>query len=236
MPFRSFAADDIFISYTRLDASTYAAGLADELTKKGFSCFIDKLGTDPDQDLPDMLRRKIKSCAMLVVVGTERAATRETIMDEVREFLQARRSPSVVPIDFGGAVYRATWYPLVEGIAPEPEKNPMALDDGEPSQSVLSRIEKQFAYRRRNQRLRRAALGMAVLFAVLLLAGVGASVYARQQIVLANAEKVRAQNARAEAGAARADAATPVCRRGSAPRAPRRPPPCASGPPSPTLP
>ena len=76
MPFRSLAADDIFISYTRLDASTYAAGLADELTKKGFSCFIDKLGTDPNKDLPDMLLRKLKSCAMLVVVGTDRAATR----------------------------------------------------------------------------------------------------------------------------------------------------------------
>jgi WD40 repeat protein len=201
MRFRSLAADDIFISYTRLDASTYAAGLADELTKKGFSCFIDKLGTDPDKDLPDMLRRKIKSCAMLVVVGTERAATRETIAEEVSEFLATGRRASVVPIDFGGAVYSATWYPLVEGIAPEPEKNPEALDDGEPSPSVLSRIEKQFNYTRRNQRLRRAAIGMAVLLTFLLLAGIGAGVYARQQIVQAN-------NARTEADAAKRDAAT----------------------------
>ena len=206
MPFRSLAADDIFISYTRLDASTYAAGLADELTKKGFSCFIDKLGTDPDKDLPDTLRRKIKSCAMLVVVGTERAATRQTIADEVGEFLQAGRRSSVVPIDFGGAVYRASWYPLVEGVAPEPEKNPEALDDGEPSPSVLSRIEKQFNYTRRNQRLRRAALGTAVLVALLLLAGVGAGVYARQQLGLANAEREGARLARMEADAARADA------------------------------
>ena len=207
MPFRSLAADDIFISYTRLDASTYAAGLADELTKKGFSCFIDKLGTDPDKDLPDMLLRKLKSCAMLVVVGTERAATRQTIADEVREFLQTGRKSSVVPVDFSGAIYRATWYPLVEGIAPEPEKNPTALDDGEPSLSVVSRIEKQFNYTRRNQRLRRAAISMAVIFALLVLAGVGAGVYARQQIVLANTERERAGQARAEAEKAQKDAA-----------------------------
>ena len=207
MPFRSLAADDIFISYTRLDASTYAAGLADELTKKGFSCFIDKLGTDPDKDLPDMLLRKLKSCAMLVVVGTERAATRQTIADEVREFLETGRKSSVVPIDFSGAIYRASWYPLVEGIAPEPEKNPMALDDGEPSLSVVSRIEKQFNYTRRNQRLRRAAISMAVIFALLVLAGVGAGVYARQQIVLANTERERAGQARAEAEKAQKDAA-----------------------------
>ena len=196
MPLRSLAADDIFISYTRLDASTYAAGLADELTKKGFSCFIDKLGTDPDKDLPDMLRRKIKSCAMLVVVGTDRAATRATIADEVKEFLQTGRRSSIVPIDFDGAVYRATWYPLVEGIAPEPEKNREALDDGEPSPSVISRIEKQFNYTRRNQRLRRAAIGMTVLLTFLLLAGVGAAVYARQQIVLARQARSEAEEAK----------------------------------------
>ena len=199
MPFRSLAADDIFISYTRLDASTYAAGLADELTKKGFSCFIDKLGTDPDKDLPDMLLRKLKSCAMLVVVGTERAASRQTIADEVKEFLATGRKSSVVPIDFGGAIYRASWYSLVEGVAPEPEKNPTALDDGEPSPSVLSRIEKQFNYTRRNQRLRRAATSMAVVFALLLLASIGAGVYARQQIVLAREARAAADSAMSDA-------------------------------------
>lgn len=204
MPFRSFAADDIFISYTRLDASTYAAGLADELTKKGFSCFIDKLGTDPDKDLPEMLRRKIRSCAMLVIVGTERAGARPTIEAEVREFLLSGRRSSIVPIDFGGAVYEARWYGLVEGIAPEPEKNAEALDDGEPSPSVVSRIEKQFKYRRRDQRLRRATIGTAALLALLLLASVAASVYAAKQLDAAReADKAAkaADRAAREAGA-----------------------------------
>ncbi|HEU4934109.1 MAG TPA: TIR domain-containing protein, partial [Pyrinomonadaceae bacterium] len=203
MPFRSLAADDIFISYTRLDASTYAAGLADELTKKGFSCFIDKLGTDPNKELPDMLLRKLKSCAMLVVVGTDRAASRQTITDEVRNFLETGRKSSIVPIDFDGSIYRANWYSLIEGIAPEPEKNPTALDDGEPSPSVVSRIEKQFNYTRRNQRLRRAAISMAIVFALLLLAGVGAGVYARKQLVLANAASEAADKARSEAESGR---------------------------------
>lgn len=206
MAFRSFAADDIFISYTRLDASTYAAGLADDLMKKGFSCFIDKLGTDPDKDLPDMLRRKIRSCAMLVIVGTERAGTRPTIEEEVREFLLNGRRSSIVPIDFGGAVYKARWYALVEGIAPEPETNADALDDGEPSPSVVSRIEKQFKYTRRNQRLRRVTIGTAALLAILLLASVAAGVYARQQIAAAREAGARAEQARAEADVARSEA------------------------------
>jgi hypothetical protein len=40
MSLRLLSADDIFISYARRDSSTYASGLADELTKRGFSCFI----------------------------------------------------------------------------------------------------------------------------------------------------------------------------------------------------
>jgi WD40 repeat protein len=206
MRFRSFAADDIFISYTRLDASTYAAGLADELTKDGFSCFIDKLGTDPDKDLPGMLRRKIKSCAMLVIVGTERAATRSTIEDEIREFLLTGQRSSIVPIDFGGAVYNARWYGLVEGVAPEPEKNVDALDDGEPSPPVVSRIKKQFKYLRRNQRLRRLTIGTAALLTLLLIASVVAGVYANQQIASARDASARAERERSDAEVARREA------------------------------
>ena len=203
MQFRSLAADDIFISYTRLDASTYATGLADELTKKGFSCFIDKLGTDPDKDLPGMLLRKIRNSAMLVVVCTERAGTRQTIEDEIKHFLRTGRRSSVVLVDFAGAVYGARWYKLVEGIAPEPETNLNALNDGDPSPSVVSRIEKQFNYKRRNERLRRTTLGAAALLVLLLLAGAGAGVYAARQLSNANTARAEAGDAKLEAKNAR---------------------------------
>src|SRR5437879_12326720 len=119
---RTLADDDIFISYTHLDGSTYAAGLADELTKRGFSCFIDRLGTEPGRDLPASLRRKIKGCAMLVVIATKLAGTRQTIEEEIQEFLSTGRRFSIVPVDFDGALYEARWYGLVEGIAPQSEK------------------------------------------------------------------------------------------------------------------
>ena len=199
MSLRSFAADDIFISYTRRDTSTYAAGLAEELTKRGFSCFIDKLGTDPDADLPDMLKRKIRSCAMLVVVCTEWSGTRQTIEAEIGEFLRTGRRTSIVPVDFGDAVYGARWYNLIEGIAPESEKNPDALDDGNPSPSVVSRIEKQFNYTRRNVRLRRVTYATAAVLALLVLASVVAAGYAGQQLKAAEAARREAQDAQAEA-------------------------------------
>jgi WD40 repeat protein len=189
---KNLDADDIFISYARLDASTYAAGLADELTKRGFSCFIDKLGTDPDEDLPDSLKRKIRSCSMLVIVGTAWAAKRQAIKEEVEVFVSTGRT-SVVPIDFGDTVYDAEWYKPIAGVAPEPELNPNALDDGEPSPSVVSRIEKQFNYRRRDERLRRITRRAVAVLVFLLVLIIVAAVVAERQIARAAAEQARAE-------------------------------------------
>jgi hypothetical protein len=196
MALRSLADDDIFISYSRRDASTYAAGLADELTKRGFSCFIDRLGTDPDEALPNSLKRRIRGCAMLIVVCTEWGGTRQAIAEEIDEFLRTGRRSSVIPVDFSGAVYGARWYKLIEGIAPEVEANPHALRDGDPSPSVVSRIEKQFRYTRRNERLRRITLATAAVLVALVLASVVAGVYAAQQIRSANEARAEAERAR----------------------------------------
>jgi len=57
-----------------------------------------------------MLLRKIRSCAMLVVVGTDRAGNRQTIEDEIKEFLLTGQRTAIVPVDFNGAIYRARWY------------------------------------------------------------------------------------------------------------------------------
>lgn len=173
--------DDIFISYTRRDASIYAAGLAAELAEKGFSCFIDKLGTDPDRDLPKSLLRKIRSCTMLVVVGTEWAGTRKTVETEIKEYLK-RQPIAIVPINFDATIYQARWYPLIEGVALETETNPEALKDGNPSTAVINRIEKQFTYTRRNERLRRITIRTAIILGLLVLASIATTVYARRQV------------------------------------------------------
>ena len=179
---RMLTDDDIFISYAHLDGGTYAEGLADELLNRGFSCYVDTRGTEPGSELPAKLRRRIRGCAMLVIIGTDAAASRVAIEEEIREFLGSGRRSSIVPIDFGRAVFRARWYGLVEGIVPEVEISGSALADGNPSSSVIGRIEKQFNFTRRNQRLRRATLATASLLAILILASVAATVYAAKQL------------------------------------------------------
>lgn len=217
---KNLNADDIFISYTRRDAAKYANGLRRELKKKGFSSYIDRLGAPPDADVPDVIKRKIRSCAMLVVVCTEWSGTRETIEKEIQEFLSAGQRSSIVPVDFGGAVYKARWYKLIEGIAPEPETNP--LESGDPSPDVIDRIEEAFKYSRRNERLRRATFVTGAVLLTLILASIAAGAYAAWQLKAAQAattaaeaarqqaadERAKAEGARQQAAAAQADADT----------------------------
>jgi hypothetical protein len=46
-------------------------------TKLGYSCFIDRLGTEVNAVLPESPKRKLKGCAQLVVVGTTWSGTRD---------------------------------------------------------------------------------------------------------------------------------------------------------------
>jgi hypothetical protein len=190
MSIRRIFGEDIFISYARKDSSTYATGLAEQLTKRGFSCFIDRLGSEANQVLPNSLRRKIRNATMLVVIGTKWSGTRDSIRDEIAEFKRTKRT--IVPVDLDGSIYDAVWYNEIEGIAPEPEKNLQALDDGNPSLAVLSRIEKAFRYLRRNQRLRFMTIGMVTILVLLL----AISAYAGRK---AASELARAERARQEA-------------------------------------
>lgn len=83
-------ADDIFISYSRADASVYAFGLAEELGRRGFACFIDQWGTVPGLELPPSLVRRLTSCTVCVLVATP-AALASAVRQEIETY---RWSPS----------------------------------------------------------------------------------------------------------------------------------------------
>ena len=197
--FRTLAADDIFISYSRRDGNTYAAGLADELTQRGFSCFFDKLGTDADPNLPSSLRRKIRRCAMLVVIGSAGAGTSIFVVQEVEEFTRAQGTARAVPVLFGEPNATGLWQHSLVGIAPEIE-DPRALETGNPSRAIVNRIEKSFQYARSKERLRRYTFGAATMLTLLVLASLVAGVVARNQLA-------QARKATADANAAKAEAA-----------------------------
>lgn len=197
MRLRFLSADDIFISYSRKDAATYALGLADALTKVGFSCFFDRLGTEAAPELPPLLLMKLKNCAMLVVVGTEGATDSRAMEQEISVFSRANGTSHVVPIDFSGAAEVAIWQPLLTGLAAEGE-TAEALLHGNPSKQVITRIEKAFAYARSKQRLRWYTALAATLLIVSLVAAGGSYLYAQQQVAQARSAKEISEIARKE--------------------------------------
>jgi WD40 repeat protein len=205
MGWKSLSADDIFISYSRRDGNVYAVGLADELTKKGFSCFFDRLGTDANESLPATLIEKIRSSTMFVLLATEAAATSTFVSQEIVEFAKANGSSRIVPIDFDGHLAHADWRRSVVGIAPEIERSD-ALSSGEPGQRVLNRIEKSFNYTRSRQRLRRYTIAAAITLGVLVLASAIAAFVASDQFASARRAGIEADASRRDAGAAKADA------------------------------
>ena len=207
MLLKSLYGDDVFISYSRRDGALYAAGIADKLTERNLSCFIDKLGVEPNHNLPTSIIKKIQSCKVFVLIGTEGASISNFVAQEVAEFKKTGRT--ILPIDFKGAVGKAFWYELIPGLATEAEKDPSALEMGTPSPNVVNFIEKSFRYTRRNQRMFRMLLGAMAIFLTLVALSVVFLFIARNQVAKANvAEQLAKQrDMEAQASQQKAEAA-----------------------------
>lgn len=102
--YKFLLGDDIFISYSRADGSTYATGLANRLVEKKFSCRLDQWGTEAGKEVPQSLKKALKRSALLLLVGTEGAAQSKHVAMEIVEFKKTGRL--VVPIAFDGTILR----------------------------------------------------------------------------------------------------------------------------------
>lgn len=166
---RFFFGDDVFISYSRRQGADYALALANELTRRGLSCFLDQWGTPPGRELPPALKHALRRSTMLVLIGSEAAAASENVRLEVEEFLGTGRP--LIPITFvedshyreivsgraariaEGTLERAAWYSKIEGVARTFESFD-AMEKREPSAQVIDRVVNAEGFTRRNKRLR----------------------------------------------------------------------------------
>lgn len=162
---KRFFGDDVFISYSRIDGATYAAGLAGALAARRLSCRFDQWGAPPGKEIPEDLLKPLRRSAMLVVVGTAAAGRSPHVEREIREFLKTQRL--IVPIDVDGTLQSAEWWPMIAGLAFSSERK-SALRT-EPSQEVIDRIINCINFTSRNRRLQRYTGAAASTF--LLLAG-----------------------------------------------------------------
>ncbi len=150
---RVLTGDDIFVSYSRADGATYAAGLASELSARGLWCRFDQWGSEPSKTVPESILNAVRRSSMLIVVATSAAGRSQAVEEEIKAFLPTSRL--IIPIDLDGTVRQAEWWRLLDGLPPSPEKQGT---DGRvatrPSSEVLDRIENSITFTRRNQRLR----------------------------------------------------------------------------------
>lgn len=200
--------DDIFVSYSRVDGATYAAGIATELVNRGFSCRLDQWGTEAGTSVPASLTRALRRSAALVLVGTPGAANSKHVSEEVLEMSRRRRP--IVPIIFPGVRLladktsngekivpaadlvgqgisvnsnQALWAAAIAGLPMLCECNEV-LTSGEPSGEIVNRIRRTFQFWTKDQRLRISSM----LIATVLLLLIGGSVWAARLAVL-NAAK-----------------------------------------------
>lgn len=222
---KSLDADDIFLSYSRKDGSAYVTGLDAALSAKGFSCFMDKRGTDANTDLPRTLVDRIRACKTLVLAATPGAfAQPDNIAEELREFAEENGTARIISVSFDRDVDPSYWSAdvpwnnQVKGKAREREAAD-ALATGEPSPSIVDGIVRASNYMKSKDRLRkyrnRAVAGLVVLLVSGLGAGGVASYeFAQAADAAAEAEKQRiiAREESGRAAEAAADAAKQAAR------------------------
>jgi WD40 repeat protein len=166
MLLRFLFGDDVFISYSRRDGASYAAALANELSRpaRGLSCFLDQWGASAASTLSRPVVRALRRSTMLVLVGTPAAAESMMVREEVKRFADHqwfRSHRPILPINVGGALDRVTWTELT-GLHRTIETDD-ARDEGLPSEAIIRLITNSHTFARRNQRVRWLSIGAAVL-------------------------------------------------------------------------
>jgi len=187
--YRFFFGDDIFISYARSDAIRYVPKLAARLAAEKHICFFDQLVPDPNQDLPQTLKKKILRSTVFVLIGTKNAVSSNFVRKEIELFRSTHRP--FIPVDVDGALVDQQDWKHVLGIAKIREEGARVLA-GDPSPEVVDLIKDSFRYTRRNQWLRAsllAGVSVIVITAAVSLLLIGA---ARAQVRLADSAKATA--------------------------------------------
>ena len=134
---------DVFVSYSRVDASAYAGTLIEELTRARpkLSAYFDQHVAPPEPKLPASLRRHARWSSLFVLICTENAIESTHVKDELRAFLGTGRP--IIPIDIDGCFAKLETtapdlWERVKGAAPEKEERQSLA--GTPSPRVVRRV------------------------------------------------------------------------------------------------
>lgn len=189
---------DVFISYSRADATVYAAQLAHALVDLDLRVYLDQLGSTPDAALPPAVLAPLQASRALVLIGTPAAARSPAVAQELRHFGALTKVGIIIPIDVAGSCAGADWAEAIRGLARTTEQWASVVG-GHVSRDVVQRVASSCTFTRRNRRMRRlfwTTLAATVL--VLVVGAVAATLIERK----ARREVARSQRELATAEAA----------------------------------
>ncbi len=187
---------DFFISYAWRDGRFYAAGLKDELNKRGFRCFLDREDYEKGTSWKREGRRALKRTNRLLLIVTPGSMQSAPVEREISVFNALKRP--IWPIDIANVWDSPIAVSIREKIpdeilrfthhAVEGEEQNEALErilSAGPSNDVLNDIVNSFKLRRQSEK-RSFWLGLsAIVFFVL---AIGSAVMA----LVANSQRMRA--------------------------------------------
>ena len=148
-------APDVFISYSRTDASVYVNRLAARLSDAPLYCIIDQWHSEPGRRVPKSLLRLVRKSRILVVVGTNGARHSTAMEEEIGVFLTTGRT--VVPVDADGSIRSTDWWHLLDGLTPVADHKAAPKTPAEPAPEVVDYILSAVDFVVRDQRLKKAA-------------------------------------------------------------------------------
>ena len=201
---------DIFISYSRADASKYAPGLANAVREQmpDLSFYLDRWIAPPSGNLPGRLKRQLRWSRLLVLVCTERAIGSAFVKEEIKRFAKTNRQ--IIPVNVDGIWNKLPWdetpWAEIKGAAPDYE-NKQNVIDGTPSPEIIERIKQSVTFTRQDRRLRNAVRATVIGIASLVLIAIGLSSVIIQRARAEAATRIAAAEAKEQEANSKAAAA-----------------------------
>lgn len=177
---------DYFISYSWSDGRRYAVALSQELSSRGFECFLDSSSYAKGENWRVAGRRAIQKTSRLILVGSPAAFESEPVLREAEAFASTGRM--IVPIDFGGTLFpQERSAELFRHLPTEIlaiKEAPGRLATG-PSPEAVNELSSGFDLQRQAKKRLRWLSATAVVLCALLIASLAAGVAFLRQLAVA---------------------------------------------------
>jgi hypothetical protein len=186
--YRLFFGDDIFISHSRIDGIGYARSLARLLQKKyQFSCYADFHWTEPGENLPQFLIKKLKRSTVLVVVISKGAVNwSKNIKEEIEIFRKTKRPIFIIDLDNS---YNKNEWSELNGINVVKGLTELNSSIRRPSIQVLQGVRDSFKYKTKYNQQRRSAFIAFSLITLSVLTVIITGFYTSQMVAQARQER-----------------------------------------------